>query len=146
MFMNKYEKSIMFRPMLMKVLFVIIAVLNVGITLNTEKGWTFNLFQFVIVGVWFYATLCALGHFCIPANVIQGDMELYEARTPIMPLGFIRIVECGFHWVVNPKTFNWKLFLIVIGVDLFFLFFLLLDKSSYGYAKSIDDPDNRYHS
>lgn len=116
----------MFRPMLMKVLFVGIAILNVGMPLNSVNGWSLDLFQLVMVGIWFYATLCALGHFCIPMNVIQGDMELYEVRTPIIPLGFLRIIECGFHWIVNPKTFQWRFFGILIVFDLLFLFFLLL--------------------
>lgn len=141
--MNKYEKSIMFRPMLMKVLFVGIAILNVGMPLNTAEGWSLDLFQLVMVGIWFYATFCALGHFCIPANVVQGDMELYEVRTPITPLGFMRIIECGFHWIVNPNTFHWKFFGLLIVFDLLFLFFLLLDKSNYGYAKSINSPEKK---
>ena len=137
--MNKYEKAMMFRPMLMKVLFVVVAVLNLALPMKVEKDWYLDLFQLVMVGIWLYATVCALGYFCIPTNVVQGDMELYEVRTPILPWVFVRLSEGGFRWAFSLTTFNWKFFGIALLGDVIFLFFLLMDKSNYGYAKSIED-------
>lgn len=135
--MNKYEKSILFKPLLMKIFYGIIAVINVAIPLNSDGTWSFSLFQFGIIAVWFYALLCALGYFCISTNEIQGDMELYETKTPILPLVFVRIVEGGFYWITAPHDFNWTYFGALIVIDIVYLVFLMMDKATYGYARSV---------
>ena len=135
--MNKYEKSIMFNLLVMKIFFVVISIVNIAIPLFSDGVWRFNVFQFIMVGIWFYALLCALGWFCITTNDVDGDMEILETKTPLLPIVFTRVVEGGFYWITAASEFNWKYFGIVILIDLVFFIFLILDKASYGYARSV---------
>lgn len=110
---------------IMKILFVIIMVANLGIPYYKDWSWHFSIFQMLIVIFWFFGLLGGLGYF--------------EQATPIVQIGITRIVQCGSYLLFKIKIVNWITIGIFILLDIVFLLFLLFDKANYSYEVVEED-------
>ena len=57
-------------------------------------------------------------------------------------LGVLRIVQGLYKFLIHPENFNWYGFLVLVLMDVFFIFFLLMDKRNYSYVEEEDDSDD----
>lgn len=112
---------------IMKILYVIILIVNLGIPYYKNWSWHFSIFQVLIVIFWFFGLLGGLGYF--------------GQATPIVQIGIIRIVQCGSYLLFKIRVVNWVMIGIFILLDIVFLLFLLFDKANYSYEVVEGDND-----
>ena len=124
--MNKYEKSLMFNVTIMKIGFVIIALTNFFLPVYKDTYFQFSLFQIGVIIIWFYGLMNGIGY---------GHQNV-----PIVAIGLLRIAEAGYHALIHFEKTNWWVFLVFIVMDVIYLAFLLIDKSSYTYTT--EEVDN----
>lgn len=117
--MNKYESNIMANTLIMKIFYVIIVIVNMALPYYKDWHWTFSIFQFAIVIIWFFGLLGGLGYF--------------NQTTPILPLGISRIIQVGVYLLFKFKQINWAVIGVFILLDVIYLVFLLFDKANYYY-------------
>lgn len=117
--MNKYESNIMANTLIMKIFYVIIVIVNMALPYYKDWHWTFSIFQFAIVIIWFFGLLGGLGYF--------------NQTTPILPLGISRIIQVGVYLLFKFKQINWAVIGVFILLDIIYLVFLLFDKANYYY-------------
>lgn len=114
----------MFNTKLMKIFFVILCLANVLIPLKSNgNGYVFSIsaFNLVALGILFYATLNGLGYF--------------KQSIPFLWLGVLRIVQGIYNFLFHQNTFNWYMFAVLIVLDVFFIFFLFMDRKNYTYVE-----------
>lgn len=133
---NKYEKALLFKPAFMRFLWLIIVVLNWILPLRKDYVWDFSVFRLIMTVVWTYGMLTATGVLCINTYVVENGMILYEQNTSpvIVALGLTRIFQSVYYVVLKADSINWIVLLLLVVIDVVYLFIILLDKSSYGYA------------
>lgn len=117
--MNKYESNILANTLIMKIMYVLLLIVNMLLPYHKGWNWTFSIFQFAIVVIWFFGLLGGLGYF--------------NQATPILPLGITRIVQLGSYCLFKFHKINWGIIGIFILMDVIFLLFLLFDKANYKY-------------
>lgn len=141
--MNRYEKSILFKLNVAKVLYVIVAIVNLAMPLYNDLKWTFSIFQLIVCVIWLFGMLAAIGIFCTNTHEIKGDVVIYEQNTSpvIIALGICRIIEAFYYYVFHQDEINWIAYGILIFIDLFYLIFILIDKANYEYARQLVDTD-----
>lgn len=124
--MNKYEKSLMFNTYIMKVGFVLILLTNLFIPVFKDTYFHFSLFQLGAIIIWLFGLLSGLGYF--------------NQDTPILQIFILRIFEMGWYALLHRQKTNWWMFVIFIILDVVYMAFLLIDKSSYTYET--EEVDN----
>lgn len=117
--MNKYEANIMVNTFVMKVLYCIIVVVNLALPFYKNWEWHFSILQLVAVIIWFFGLLGGLGYF--------------NQATPILQIGILRIFQLGAYFLFKRAIINWVIIIVFLALDVFFLLFLLFDKSNYYY-------------
>ena len=128
---NEYEKAIMFNTKLMKVFYIVLVIANLFVPLKkSTDGYVFSIsiFNIIALGILFYALLIGLGYF--------------RHNIPFLWLGVLRIVQGLYKFLIHPENFNWYGFLVLVLMDVFFIFFLLMDKRNYSYVEEEDDSDD----
>lgn len=119
-------------------LFLIIAVCNFALPLYNTKQFNTFILQFVIEAVWLYGLLSQAGYFKTPVSDDLDDTIHYEFNIPFLAIGLLRIVETGYFYLVKRDVMNWKMFLVLVIMDVVYTAFLLMDKSRY-YFESEDN-------
>lgn len=137
--MNKYEKSILFVPQVIKILTLIVCIGNLVAPIYNGFRWHFSLFQIAISGVWIFAGMTATGKCCRNLHIVEDGVMLYEQNLSpvVILLGIIRIVETVYYLLLHRSDMSWFMLGILVVIDVLFLIFLYMDKIHYGYAKEI---------
>lgn len=126
--------------MLSKALFVVVALCNLMLPI-TAKSWCHpHITQVVLVLVWFYGFLCSLGYFNNSITKEQDGIVVREISVPIIQIGIFRICQIIF-FLLRGSELDWKMYFVCIGLDLFYLVLILVDKSNYYYI-SIAEGEN----
>lgn len=131
--LNKYEKAIMLNTKIMKIFFVVIVIANMFIPLKaTSNGIaiSFSIFNLIVIGITFYSLLNGLGYF--------------GQNIPFLAVGFVRIIQGLFYYIIRPGTFNWYGFIILVILDVLFILFLFMDRRNYSYIEEEDDEEDEY--
>lgn len=133
---NKYEKSLMFKPAFIRFLWIVIVALNWVLPLRQDYVWNFSLFRVIITIIWTYGMLTATGVLCVNTHVRENGMILYEQNTSavITSLGIMRILQVVYYALLRRTTVSWTIFIVLTVLDVVYLLIIILDKSSYGYA------------
>ena len=133
---NKYEKTLLFKPVLIRFIWFALVALNWILPLDKDFSWHFSLFRIVVTIIWTYGMLTATGHMCINTHVHENGMILYEQNTSIIiiGIGICRIIQSVFYLVFRQGVINWSIMALLIVFDVVYLLIIILDKSSYGYA------------
>lgn len=121
----------MFNTKLMKVFYIVLVIANLFVPLKKSTGgyvFSISIFNIIALGILFYALLIGLGYF--------------RHNIPFLWLGVLRIVQGLYKFLIHPENFNWYGFLILVLMDVFFIFFLLMDKRNYSYVEEEDDSDD----
>lgn len=124
--MNSYERSILFNLKIMKIGYAILVIVNLTLPLVTTRVLQFSIFQILVIAFWSWGMLSGLGYF--------------KQSTPIIQIGFLRIVEAGYYLLFNRSGVNWVVFGILLFFDIAYLTFLLVDKANYKYV--YEEVDN----
>lgn len=127
--MNQYERSIMFNTYVMKVGYVALVILNIGLPCIDGTHSRLWLMQISACVVWVFGLLGGLGYF--------------NQLVPILQIGIVRIIECLYLLLFKYKVTIWWAVGIYILADVIYLVYLLIDKSNYEYVieESEDDVD-----
>lgn len=135
--MNKYEKSILFIPQVLKALYVIILGVNLFMPISSDGKWGFSLFQIAACIIHFIGLLAGIGYLIVSTHEFRDGAELFEQRTslPIMLIGILRVFQFAYYFMLKQAKINWVRFSVLIVIDVIYVMILLLDKARYGYAK-----------
>lgn len=134
-------KKLLFNLKLSKCIFAVIVIINLILPIYNNQIMKFNVFQLVAIGIWGYGLLSHLGYF--KTQVFDGSEGkiMYEPNTPIVKIGFLRIVELIYFLVLKRDVFNWKVFLILLACDVFYIVFLIMDKSRYVFEMEENEDE-----
>lgn len=141
---NKYEKSLLFKPILIRFLWFVIVALNWILPLNKDLTWHFSVFRVITSVIWTYGMLTSTGVLCINTHVHENGMILYEQNTSAVTIavGLSRIFQAVYYFVLRKAIINWPVLFMLVIFDIVFLFILILDKGAYGYA--IEEQEKTY--
>lgn len=133
---NKYEKSLLFKPILIRFLWLVILALNWILPLNKDFNWNFSIFRVLISIIWTYGMLTSTGILCQNTHVHENGMIIYEQNTSvvIMAIGLSRIFQLVYYFILKRHVINWSVIILLIVFDIIYLLIIIMDKSSYGYA------------
>lgn len=134
--MNKYEKAILFKVQMLRVVSIILIILNLAAPLGLNFTWKFSLFQLLETFILIFGGLTSSGYFCINTYKEEEDVVIYEQNTSALLIAFtiLRLLEFLYYFTVAKNTINFTMLLILTGLDLLYMIFLFIDKASYGYA------------
>ena len=112
-----------------------VAILGTNIFLPILQKHTLGLcFGNVLVIIfWIYAFFSSLGYIKVIASQDEDGNIEYDTKVPILQVAGVRIVEFGYFMLRKRNIFLYKHFLILVGLDVAYLIFLLIDKGSYCY-------------
>ena len=119
----------MFNTKLMKIFYAGLALGNLFIPMKRGSGYTFSISIFNIIAliIMFYAMLIGLGYF--------------KQNIPFLWVGVLRIVQGIYKFLIHPEAFNWYGYLALILMDVFYIFFLMMDRRNYSYVEEDADED-----
>lgn len=132
-------KKLLFNLHVSKGIFAVLVFINLVLPLYSGQIMKFNLFQLIIVLVWSYGLLSHLGFFKTQVSDGTEGKILYEPNTPIVQIGILRLIELIYFLALKREVFNWKVFILLIVWDVFYIIFLLLDKSRYVFEMEEED-------
>lgn len=122
--------------MISKVLFGLLAVVNVSLMFCGEKWVWLNL---LVIADWFTAALSSAGYMKRFVNKIDGN-SIYEIRVPVISIGVLRMVQALLTLFFDGWTMSAPLFILAVIVDVIYAAFLMLDNSHY-YFELGDEED-----
>ena len=120
----------MFNTKLMKIFYVGLALGNLFIPMKRGNGgYTFSIsiFNIIALVIMFYAMLIGLGYF--------------KQNIPFLWVGVLRIVQGIYKFLIHPEAFNWYGYLALVLMDVFYIFFLMMDRRNYSYVEEDADED-----
>lgn len=120
----------MFNTKLMKIFYVGLALGNLFIPMKRgSSGYTFSIsiFNIIALVIMFYAMLIGLGYF--------------KQNIPFLWVGVLRIVQGIYKFLIHPEAFNWYGYLALVLMDVFYIFFLMMDRRNYSYVEEDADED-----
>ena len=120
----------MFNTKLMKIFYACLALGNLFIPMKRGSGgYTFSISNFNIIAlvIMFYAMLIGLGYF--------------KQNIPFLWVGVLRIVQGIYKFLIHPEAFNWYGYLALVLMDVFYIFFLMMDRRNYSYVEEDADED-----
>lgn len=120
----------MFNTKLMKIFYVGLALGNLFIPMKRGNGgYTFSIsiFNMIALVIMFYAMLIGLGYF--------------KQNIPFLWVGVLRIVQGIYKFLIHPEAFNWYGYLALVLMDVFYIFFLMMDRRNYSYVEEDADED-----
>lgn len=121
--MNRYERNLMVNITIMKILYVLTLFINLLIPIKRSTFFYVSLFQIIIVIIWFFGLL--------------GGMGFFDQRTPILPIGVVRLIEIIYYGVIRTGFINWIALGIYIIFDIIYIAFLFFDKANYEYKSEV---------
>ena len=125
--MNQYENSILANTIIMRIFFIVIALVNGLLPYTKDFTWNFSIFQLIIIVAWFFNLLGGLGYF--------------NQATFILPVGITRIIQILVYLLLKFRKINWWIIGVYVFLDIIYLVFLLFDKANYTYI-TVEDNDN----
>lgn len=120
----------MFNTKLMKIFYAGLVLGNLFIPMKKgSDGYTFSIsiFNIIALVIMFYAMLIGLGYF--------------KQNIPFLWVGVLRIVQGIYKFLIHPEAFNWYGYLALVLVDVFYIFFLMMDRRNYSYVEEDADED-----
>lgn len=120
----------MFNTKLMKIFYAGLVLGNLFITMKRGNGgYTFSIsiFNMIALVIMFYAMLIGLGYF--------------KQNIPFLWVGVLRIVQGIYKFLIHPEAFNWYGYLALVLMDVFYIFFLMMDRRNYSYVEEDADED-----
>ena len=51
----------------------------------------------------------------------------------MVKLAVVRIAEAGYYALFRRDIINWRIYVILVGIDIIYVVFLLFDKGNYYY-------------
>ena len=120
----------MFNTKLMKIFYAGLVLGNLFIPMKRGNGgYTFSIsiFNMIALVIMFYAMLIGLGYF--------------KQNIPFLWLGVLRIVQGIYKFLIHPEAFNWYGYLALVLMDVFYIFFLMMDRRNYSYVEEDADED-----
>lgn len=117
-----------------KVFFVIIVIANLVFSVYNEKLFHPSIFGIFDICMWFYGVLCAHGYFRkVTSEIDENGQVISETFVPYVQVIIGRIVQCAFSVIGAMTTTNFRVLLILIGLDAVYIIILLVYKASYYY-------------
>lgn len=125
-------KKLLFNLKISKIFYLVIFICNVVFPL---KGKVLNIsfFNLVIIILWTYALLSHLGYFLKQVSENEDGVIEYENSIPMVKLAVVRIAEAGYYALFRRDIINWRIYVILVGIDIIYVVFLLFDKGNYYY-------------
>ena len=120
----------MFNTKLMKIFYAGLVLGNLFIPMKRGRGgYTFSIsiFNIIALVIMFYAMLIGLGYF--------------KQNIPFLWVGVLRIVQGIYKFLIHPEAFNWYGYLALVLMDVFYIFFLMMDRRNYSYVEEDADED-----
>lgn len=120
----------MFNTKLMKIFYAGLVLGNLFIPMKRGSGgYTFSIsiFNIIALVIMFYALLIGLGYF--------------KQNIPFLWVGVLRIVQGIYKFLIHPEAFNWYGYLALVLMDVFYIFFLMMDRRNYSYVEEDADED-----
>lgn len=120
----------MFNTKLMKIFYAGLVLGNLFIPMKRGNGgYTFSIsiFNMIALVIMFYAMLIGLGYF--------------KQNIPFLWVGVLRIVQGIYKFLIHPEAFNWYGYLALVLMDVFYIFFLMMDRRNYSYVEEDADED-----
>lgn len=120
----------MFNTKLMKIFYAGLVLGNLFIPMKIGSGgYTFSIsiFNMIALVIMFYAMLIGLGYF--------------KQNIPFLWVGVLRIVQGIYKFLIHPEAFNWYGYLALVLMDVFYIFFLMMDRRNYSYVEEDADED-----
>ena len=104
----------------MKIFYAGLVLGNLFIPMKKGSGgYTFSIsiFNIIALVIMFYAMLIGLGYF--------------KQNIPFLWVGVLRIVQGIYKFLIHPEAFNWYGYLALVLMDVFYIFFLMMDRRNY---------------
>lgn len=123
-----------------KILILVEIFANLVLSVNTEKKLGLGIFSVLIVIFWLYGFLGSLGYLKKTVSEDEDGVIVFDTPIPIIQIGILRILQFGYFMWRKRTVFNYRVFIVLIAIDVVYLIALLLDKGSY-YYMSISEED-----
>lgn len=114
----------------MKIFYACLVLGNLFIPMKRGNGgYTFSIsiFNMIALVIMFYAMLIGLGYF--------------KQNIPFLWVGVLRIVQGIYKFLIHPEAFNWYGYLALVLMDVFYIFFLMMDRRNYSYVEEDVEED-----
>lgn len=123
-----------------KIIYAVILFCNLVLPLQGEF-MKLDVLQLIAVIIWTYALLSQLGYFRTQISDGSDGVIRFEPNTPIIQICLLRAIQFGYLFMIKKEIVNWKVFIIVFVLDMFYLVFLLFDKSRYVFEMEGEDEN-----
>lgn len=137
------NKPLRFFLIFSRIVYAAVLAVNLLLPIFDGKWADPPVFQKIICGVWTYGMLCSLGYFKKPVSREVDGVIKYEISVPILPIGLLRIAEALFYGFISRVHVDWRMFLICVGLDVFYVALILMDKSNYYYEGIETEVDEK---
>ena len=133
------KKSI---PILLLISFIIfgcIAVANAILSIAGKSIVKPCFINWIILCIWVYGLLASLGFVKKYLSENEDGVIEYDTPIPFLPVGILRILEYMYYAWLRRMTINYKVFALLIALDVMYTIILLLDKSNNYYVSEEED-------
>lgn len=125
-------KKLLINLTISKGLCFIVVLCNLVFPLYQGQYFKFIPLQIILIVFWLYGLACHLGYFKVQTSLEDGK-RIYEPSIPIIQIAACRIIETTYFWFAKKGVVDWKIFIILVGMDVIYIIFILLDKATYYY-------------
>lgn len=124
-----------------KAIYVVLLLCNLALPLYRGEPMRFTLFQTIDVIIWLYGLLSQLGYFKEQIGEEINGKTLYENKVPFLQVGIIRIIEAAYLRLFKNDVVDWRVLAVLVGLDVFYAVFLLIDKARYVFESEASYED-----
>lgn len=125
-------KKLLFNLKVSRIFYLVIFVCNIVLPLQGEI-FKVSIFNVVMIILWTYTLFSHLGYFLKQVSENEDGEVEYENCIPIVKLGIVRIAEAGYFAMFKKGIVDWRIYAVLIGIDIVYIAFLLFDKANYYY-------------
>ena len=125
-------KKLLINLTISKCICFVIVFCNLAFPLYDGQYFKFIPLQLLLIGFWLYGLACHLGYFKVQTSIENGR-KVFEPNVPIVQIAVCRILEIAYFLLAKKKIVNWKVFVILVFMDVLYIAFILLDKAAYYY-------------
>lgn len=134
-------KKLMTNLTISKGMCFVVVFCNLAFPLYNNAYFKVIPLQLLLIVFWLYGLLGHLGYFKTQIAK-EDDKIIYEPNTPILQIAFCRIVEIAYFLIAKKDVVNWKVFAVLVFMDIIYIAFMLLDKSAYYYEMDASDEED----
>ena len=141
------NKRMRFYLVLIKIAFAISVILNLVLP-TSEGSWLHpSPINFVVIGIWFYGLLCALGYFrkATTEEDSNGVIE-YEIKVPFTPVIVTRTLQLVYMLLFQKVSAYFLPYFVLLVSDLVVMLVYLVYKASFYYISMPVDGDSNESS